>query len=61
VSSKITDDPEALAARHEMSPTGRMGTPQDIANAAVFLASDQASYINGVCLPIDGGLAARCV
>ena len=61
VSSKITDDPEALAARHEMSPTGRMGTPQDIANAAVFLASDKASYINGVCLPIDGGLAARCV
>lgn len=61
VSSKITDDPKALAARHEMSPTGRMGTPQDIANAAVFLASDKASYINGVCLPIDGGLAARCV
>jgi NAD(P)-dependent dehydrogenase (short-subunit alcohol dehydrogenase family) len=38
-----------------------MGSPQDIANAAVFLASDKASYINGVCLPVDGGLAARCV
>jgi NAD(P)-dependent dehydrogenase (short-subunit alcohol dehydrogenase family) len=61
VSRKITDDPQALAARHAMSPTGRMGSPQDIANAAVFLASDKASYINGVCLPIDGGLAARCV
>lgn len=61
VTDKITDDPAALAARHSLSPTGRMGSPLDVANAAVFLASDKASYINGVCLPIDGGLAARCV
>lgn len=60
VNHTITDDPEAIAARHAMSPTGRMGNPQDVANAAVFLASDRASYINGVCLPVDGGLAARC-
>ncbi|MFF1831093.1 SDR family NAD(P)-dependent oxidoreductase [Paenarthrobacter sp. NPDC058040] len=60
VRHKITEDPDALAARHAMSPTGRMGTPQDVANAAVFLASDRAAYINGVCLPVDGGLAARC-
>ena len=60
VSQQITDDPAALAARHEMSPTGHMGSPQDVANAAVFLASDRAAYINGVCLPVDGGLAARC-
>ena len=59
VTQQITNDPEALAARHAMSPTGRMGTPQDVANAAVFLASDRAAYINGVCLPVDGGLAAR--
>ena len=50
-----------LAARHAQSPTGTMGTPWDVANAAVFLASDRASYINGVCLPVDGGLAARIV
>jgi NAD(P)-dependent dehydrogenase (short-subunit alcohol dehydrogenase family) len=59
VTQQITSDPEALAARHAMSPTGRMGSPHDVANAAVFLASDRAAYINGVCLPVDGGLAAR--
>jgi NAD(P)-dependent dehydrogenase (short-subunit alcohol dehydrogenase family) len=50
-----------LAARHAASPTGRMGTGWDIANAAVFLASDEAGYINAVLLPVDGGLTARCV
>jgi NAD(P)-dependent dehydrogenase (short-subunit alcohol dehydrogenase family) len=59
VRAGITDDPAELAARHARSPTGRMGTPYDVANAAVFLASDRAAYINGVCLPVDGGLAAR--
>ena len=35
-------------------PLGRMGEPEDIANGVVFLASDMASYISGVVLPIDG-------
>ncbi len=39
-------------------PTGRLGTPEDIAQAAVFLASDEASFINGVTLPVDGGVHA---
>lgn len=59
VSNQISQDESHIAARHAMSPTGRMGRPEDVANAAVFLASDRASYINGVCLPIDGGLSAR--
>lgn len=41
--------------RNQAVPTGRMGTAWDIAHAAVFLASDQAGFINGVCLPVDGG------
>jgi NAD(P)-dependent dehydrogenase (short-subunit alcohol dehydrogenase family) len=50
-----------VAERHEATPMGRMGTGWDVANAAVFLASDEASYITAVCLPVDGGLTARCV
>jgi len=45
-----------VAARDALSPTGQMGTAIDVANAAVFLASDESRYINGICLPVDGGL-----
>lgn len=41
------------------SPTGKMGDAWDIANAAVFLASDEAKYINGVLLPVDGGMSCK--
>jgi 3-oxoacyl-[acyl-carrier protein] reductase len=37
---------------------GRFSTPLDIANAALFLASDDANFLTGVCLEVDGG---RCV
>jgi peroxisomal 2,4-dienoyl-CoA reductase len=40
-------------------PVGRMGTVDDIANAALYLASDAASYVNGVTLVVDGGLWLR--
>ena len=39
-------------------PLGRIGEPEDVANAALFLASDEASWITGVALPVDGGLLA---
>ncbi len=50
---------EMVAARNAACPMGRMGTAWDVANAAVFLASDEAQYITGVCLPVDGGHSAR--
>lgn len=47
---------DMVAARDALSPTGKMGDSFDVANAALFLASDESRYINGVCLPVDGGL-----
>ena len=46
---------DMIRARDAMSPTGKMGDAWDIANAAVFLASDDARFVNGVVLPVDGG------
>lgn len=42
-------------------PVGRIGTPRDIGHAAVFLASEEAGYINGITLRVDGGHQAVCV
>jgi NAD(P)-dependent dehydrogenase (short-subunit alcohol dehydrogenase family) len=47
------DKREASAKRH---PLGRFGTPQDLAIAATYLASDEASWITGQILGVDGGL-----
>ena len=41
-----------------MVPKGRIGKPEEIASAAVFLASDESSYITGIDLPVDGGIVA---
>ncbi|RDJ19958.1 SDR family NAD(P)-dependent oxidoreductase [Bosea caraganae] len=59
--SGFYDNRDAMVeARNKMSPTGRMGDGWDVAYAAVFLASDEAKYINGVELLVDGGMHARC-
>jgi 3-oxoacyl-[acyl-carrier protein] reductase len=47
---------EAQAAISEKIPVGRLGLPDDIADACMFLASEEASYINGATLSVDGGL-----
>jgi len=52
------DTPEIRKKFIATIPLGRMSTPEDIANAAVFLASDEAEFLTGVCLDVDGG---RCV
>lgn len=52
-------DREALIAEHERrNPFGRAARPDEVANAALFLVSDEASYVSGVALPVDGARAA---
>jgi NAD(P)-dependent dehydrogenase (short-subunit alcohol dehydrogenase family) len=50
---------ENLARMKQAIPLGRVGTPQEVAQAGLFLVSDDASYITGVSLPVDGGYTAR--
>ena len=50
---------EMIRARNAMSPTGKMGDAWDVAYASVFLASNEAKYINGVLLPVDGGMSCK--
>ncbi len=47
------------AARASVVPMGRQGTAWDVANAALFLASDEAAFITGIALAVDGGQSAR--
>ena len=52
------DTPERRAQFTSSIPLGRLSTPRDIANAALFLCSDEAEFLTGVCLDVDGG---RCI
>lgn len=59
ISGQYADADEMVRARDAACPMGRMGTAWDVANAALFLASDEAAYITGISLPVDGGLTFR--
>lgn len=54
-----TGDTEARRAIEGMHPLGRMGTPEEVAAAILFLASEEASFITGQSLAVDGGWLAR--
>ena len=49
---------ESLEALRERQPMGRLGTPAEIADAVLYLLSDQAAFVTGTALVIDGGLSA---
>jgi NAD(P)-dependent dehydrogenase (short-subunit alcohol dehydrogenase family) len=55
------DDPAALERRRIHWPTGRLAKPREIVQAALFLASDESSYVNGATFLVDGGLTAAYV
>jgi NAD(P)-dependent dehydrogenase (short-subunit alcohol dehydrogenase family) len=51
----LEKDPERKKKVLARTPLGRLGKPEEVADAALFLVSDAASYITGVVLPVDGG------
>jgi NAD(P)-dependent dehydrogenase (short-subunit alcohol dehydrogenase family) len=55
------DDPAALERRRSHWPTGRLAKPREIVNGALFLASDESSYVTGATFLVDGGLTAAYV
>lgn len=57
--SVITEDEEALEESLKAIPLGKTGTPEDVANLVLFLASDESAYITGTEIPIDGGYTAQ--
>jgi NAD(P)-dependent dehydrogenase (short-subunit alcohol dehydrogenase family) len=57
--ARRTLTPEQLQALNDTTPLGRPGRPEEIAAVAAFLASDEASFITGVTIPVDGGLLTR--
>jgi NAD(P)-dependent dehydrogenase (short-subunit alcohol dehydrogenase family) len=57
--ARFSLDENARRQRIAMHPMGRFGQPEDIAQAAVFLASDESAWITGAALPVDGGYTAQ--
>ena len=50
---------EAIKQFTELEPVGRFGQPDEIANAVIWLCSDEASFVTGVAMPVDGGFVAQ--
>ncbi|HEV8129619.1 MAG TPA: SDR family oxidoreductase [Acidobacteriota bacterium] len=59
MAERLLQEPETEAQITAMHPLGRVGTPEEVAEAVVWLCSDAASFITGHALPIDGGFLAR--
>ena len=55
LNERARQNPDYMAQFGDRIPIGRIGTPDDIAGPAVFLASDMARYITGITMPVDGG------
>ncbi|MFW5966109.1 MAG: SDR family oxidoreductase, partial [Persicimonas sp.] len=53
------NQPEVEQQYIAMEPIGRMGRPEEIADAVIWLCSEQASFVTGAAVPIDGGFLAR--
>ena len=56
---RLTEDPETRAGLEALHPIGRIGTPEDMAGVAVFLASDESAFATGAHFHVDGGISVR--
>ncbi len=56
---RVAPTPEALARFTALEPVGRLGRPDEIADAILYLASDAATFVTGTTLVVDGGFVAQ--
>jgi glucose 1-dehydrogenase len=56
INKSVWNDPEERRRLLELIPYGRLGEPSDIGRVAVWLASDEADYVNGTTIFVDGGM-----
>jgi NAD(P)-dependent dehydrogenase (short-subunit alcohol dehydrogenase family) len=59
MTAALTDDPELYEALVRKHPLGRLGRAEDMAYAALYLASDESSFVTGAPLMVDGGYTAQ--
>ena len=59
LTKSLTDRPDMLAKLESLHPMGRLGQPREIAYAALYLASDESSFVTGSCLAVDGGYTSQ--
>ncbi len=59
--TQFADADDLIRKRNRMCPAGQMGEAWDVAYASLFLASDEAKFVNGVLLPVDGGMSCQVI